>query len=54
MATDSQALNGYNLIIGRDLLKALSMTLDFEKGVTVWDGIKVPMRDFRETLMNII
>ena len=23
------------------------MQLDFEKGVTVWDGIAVPMRDFR-------
>ena len=36
------------MIIGRDLLKALSMQLDFEKGVTVWDGISVPMRDFRD------
>ena len=47
VAKNQQALNGYDMIIGRDLLKKLSMQLDFEKGGTVWDGISVPMQDFR-------
>ena len=34
---------GHDMIIGRDLLQALKMTIDFEYQVIKWEGISVPM-----------
>ena len=34
---------GYGMIIGRDLLQALKMTIDFEYQVIKWEGTSVPM-----------
>ena len=34
---------GYDMIIGRDLLQALKMTIDFEYQVIKWEGTSVPM-----------
>ena len=34
---------GYDMIIGRDLLQALKMVIDFEYQVIKWEGTSVPM-----------
>ena len=34
---------GYDMIIGRDLLQALKMTIDFEYQVLKWEGTSIPM-----------
>jgi len=35
----------YNLIIGRDLLQALGILLDFKNQTITWDEITIPMKD---------
>jgi len=35
----------YNLIIGRDLLQALGIFLDFKNQTITWDEITIPMTD---------
>ena len=38
---------GYDMIIGRDLMTALGIKLDFEEKKLTWDGAELEMRDFR-------
>ena len=44
--TSSKTLNGYDCIIGRDLLKELKINIRFEEGIIQWDHVKVPMKDY--------
>jgi hypothetical protein len=39
-------LNGYDCVIGRDLMKILGIDILFSEGMMTWDHIKVPMVDF--------
>ena len=34
---------GYDMIIGRDLLQALKIIIDFEYQVIGWDDVSIPM-----------
>ena len=34
---------GYDMIIGRDLLQALKVIIDFEYQVIRWDDVSIPM-----------
>jgi hypothetical protein len=36
---------GYDMIVGRDLLDELGMTLDFKNHIMTWDSAEVPMKD---------
>ena len=44
--TDSKDL-GYDLILGRDLMTELKMDILFSQKTLNWEGISIPMRDFR-------
>jgi hypothetical protein len=39
---------GYDMIIGRDLMKELGLIIDFSKMAVVWEGISIPMRDYHK------
>ena len=43
--TDSKDL-GYDIIIGRDILIELGISLSFKNKSVKWEGISIPMRDF--------
>ena len=43
--TDSKDL-GYDIIIGRDILTELGISLSFKNKSVEWEGISIPMRDF--------
>ena len=34
---------GYDMIVGRDLMLALEMIIDFKYQVTRWDNVGIPM-----------
>ena len=38
---------GYDMIIGRDLMTALGIQIDFQEKKLKWDGAELEMRDFR-------
>ena len=38
----------YDLIIGRDLMSDLELDILFSKKVVSWEGIEIPMVDFRQ------
>ena len=42
---DSEKLKklGYDMIIGRDLLQAVNIIIDFECEVNEWEGVSIPM-----------
>ena len=44
---DSKDL-GYDIIIGRDLMKALGIGLCFKEQLISWEGNEIPMRDYRQ------
>ena len=39
---------GYDMIIGRDLMKELGLVIDFNKLAVVWEGTSIPMRDYHK------
>ena len=39
-------LNGYDCVIGRDMMKTIGLDLLFSEGVMTWDDVRVPMKDF--------
>jgi hypothetical protein len=43
---------GYDLIIGRDLLSSLGVTINFNKSVVEWDGNELPMKPIDGTVEN--
>ena len=43
---NSKSLNGYDCIIGRDMMKSLKLILNFEEGIIQWDSAKIPMKDY--------
>ena len=45
--TDSKDL-GYDIIIGRDLMQALGISLCFKENIISWEGNDIPMRDFKQ------
>ena len=45
--TDNKDL-GYDIVIGRDLMKELQLNILFDKNVITWEGIEIPMRDFNK------
>ena len=42
----AKKLNGYDAVIGRDLMKILGIDLLFSEGMMTWDNVSVPMVDF--------
>ena len=36
------------MVIGRDIMSEVGMDLSFEKKTMVWEGIEIPMRDFKK------
>ena len=38
---------GYDMVIGRDLMTTLNMDLLFSKKLVSWEGMEIPMRDFK-------
>ena len=44
---DSKDL-GYDIIIGRDLMKALGIGLCFKEQLISWEGNEIPMRDYKQ------
>ena len=38
----------YDLIIGRDLMNDLKLDILFSKSKVAWEGIEIPMIDFRK------
>ena len=52
-AKNKACLNGYDCIIGQDLLKGIGMDLDFKSGHMTWDDVKVPMKDYALVQKNL-
>ena len=37
---------GYDMVIGRDIMKALNIDLKFSNGTIVWDELVIPMKEY--------
>ena len=48
----TERLSGYDLILGRDMLSALGIILDFSRDMIVWDDGEMPMKPRESTREN--
>ena len=48
----AERLSGYNLILGRDMLSALGIILDFSRDIIIWEEGELPMKPRDSTRKN--
>ena len=53
-AKTKEYINSYDCILGRDILKALYLKIDFDKNHLMWDNISIPMKDCSAVQKNYL